>query len=196
MARNFKLYRVANGLQLLGEYLWQGAWNVLLVSEFTFICSEKFVLFAGKQGRERVHSFPHESMLCDLFYLLVPYRKSFVQSVERTDSPNRGKLSWWSGSVIDFSLMPLIGILLEAGLHCSFNIGILHKVFEVTCISSMGVPHLIAVHVTFWETAPPDTPMQTSGPALWPPARYLLPSRVSRLLTWPVFLFGSWILCF
>lgn len=39
---------------------WQGARNVLLVSKFTFICSERFLLFASKQGkkRERAPSLP------------------------------------------------------------------------------------------------------------------------------------------
>lgn len=40
--------------------------------------------------------------------------------------------------MIDFSLMPLIQILGEAGLHSSCKIGILHKVFQVTCIIING----------------------------------------------------------
>lgn len=49
--------------------LWQGARHILWVPEFTFICSERFLLFASKQGkkRERVHSLPYDSVLCDLF---------------------------------------------------------------------------------------------------------------------------------
>lgn len=98
--------------------------------------------------------------------------------------------------MIDFSLMPLIQIVWEAGLHWGCKIGILHKFFQVTCISSMETPHQIAILLALWETALPIMPTLTLF--FWPGqplARNLLPEWVSWLLTRPVFLFASWILC-
>lgn len=46
--------------------------------------------------------------------------------------------------MFDFGVMPLIQILFEAGLHSSYKKGILHRFFQVTCMSSMEMPHLIA----------------------------------------------------
>lgn len=59
--------------------LWQGARNVLLVPKFTSICSERFLLFASKQGkkRERAHSLPYDSAVWPIC-LSVPYIKSFI----------------------------------------------------------------------------------------------------------------------
>lgn len=94
--------------------------------------------------------------------------------------------------MIDFSLVPLIQMLWEAGLHC----GILHEFFQVASILSMETPHQIALPLALRETAPPVTPPLTlffwHGRA-W--AGNLLPDWVSWLLTWPIFCFYSWILC-
>lgn len=75
--RNFNLCRLANGL-LLWRVSVAGCLKCFASFKFTFICSERFVLFAGKQGkqRERVYSFPCESVLCDLFAIwCLLYRK-------------------------------------------------------------------------------------------------------------------------
>lgn len=86
--------------------------------------------------------------------------------------------------MIDFSLMPLIQILWEAGMHGGCKIGISHKFFQVTCITSMEMPHQIAIFLALLETAPPVTPILTffSWPSQ-PLAGNLLPEWVSWL--WP-----------
>lgn len=86
--------------------------------------------------------------------------------------------------MIDFSLMQLIQIPWEAGMHRGCKIGISHTFFQVTCLSSMEMPHQIAIILALWETAPPVTPTLTLFS--WrsqPLAKKLPPEWVSWL--WP-----------
>lgn len=81
--------------------------------------------------------------------------------------------------MIDFSLMPLIQIVWEAGLPCSCKIGILYKFFQVTCISSMEMPHQIAIFLALWErllqsrqhwpfSSGLSSPLLSESPGFWP----------------------------
>lgn len=63
---------------------WQSTRNVLPVSKFTFICSERFLLFASKQGkqRERAHSLPYDCAIWPICLFGALYKKLYLVSRE------------------------------------------------------------------------------------------------------------------
>lgn len=69
MARNIALYRIANGLQLLGEYLCGRVPEVFcwFQSSLSFVQKGFYCLQASKASREKGHTDSRMTVLYDLF---------------------------------------------------------------------------------------------------------------------------------